>query len=144
MQYQRFQDTIAVRLDPGDEICQSLAKVCQEQGILLGEISGLGAVRQVLLGAYKVADQTFYPLSLERELEMASLTGTVTQQEGKPYLHLHAVFGDETGAVFAGHLKSAVIGGTGEIMIRILSGQIGRKTDPVTGLQIWDFTEEHP
>lgn len=139
MEYKIFENTIAIRLDPGDEVCESILTVCRENRISLATVSGLGATREAQLGAYKVADRTFYPLNLNRELELAALTGSATLMEGEPYLHLHAVFGDETGACYSGHLKRAVIGGTGEIFLQILSGTIGRRLDPETGLNIFDF-----
>ena len=92
-----------------------------------GIISGLGACRTATLGVYNLPGKEYIPHDYEGNLELASLTGNVSQMNGEVYLHIHAVFGDEKGNVYAGHLNEAEISATGEIFITVLDGVIDRK-----------------
>ena len=53
----------------------------------------------------------------------------------------HATAGGGDGRAYGGHLKRAVIGATCELVLRTADIAVGRKTDEVTGLNVFDFTE---
>ena len=53
-------------------------------------------------------------------MEITSLVGNVSQMDGEVYLHIHVNIADENNNVFGGHLTSAVISATGEIIIDII------------------------
>ena len=44
MEYKRFNDKLVMRLDPGDEICESIMTASKAEGIRLASVSGMGAV----------------------------------------------------------------------------------------------------
>ena len=67
-------------------------------------------------------------------LEMTALCGSVSQQNGQPYLHLHITLADGHANAFGGHLKSAVVGATAELFLTVLPGTIDRTFDENTGL----------
>lgn len=52
MEYRKFGNDYIVRIDRGEEILESLAKVCKAEHILLGTLNGLGAVGEVTLGVF--------------------------------------------------------------------------------------------
>ena len=73
-------------------------------------------------------------------------------KDGQPYLHLHAVIGNpslksaylslderEPGICFGGHLNSAVVSATCEIIIDIIDGEAGRKFSEEIGLNLFEF-----
>jgi predicted DNA-binding protein with PD1-like motif len=139
MEYKKFGDTVAIRVDRGEEIMASIKSVCEKEHITLGSISGIGAVDHVVVGLYRVAERKYYSNTLEGEMEMTSLLGNVTEKDGQVYLHLHAAFAKEDGKVLGGHLSEAVVSGTGEIFIHTLPAVIGRKIDAATGLNVFAF-----
>lgn len=47
MEYRQFGDKFAVRLDRGEEIAQSLLKLCSWKDIRTAQVTGIGAVREV-------------------------------------------------------------------------------------------------
>lgn len=139
VEYRRFDETFAVRLAPGDEICASLLTLAEQENIRFAEISGLGAVNTVKTGVYDTAEKKYYANEFSGAFEITSLVGTLTRQDGKPYLHLHISVGDRSGAVYGGHLNRAVISATGEIIIRCINGEVGRRFDEEIGLNLFDF-----
>ncbi len=141
MFYKLTGKTYAVRLEVGDEILASLTELCVKENIRYAQVSGIGAVKSATVGLYNVAEKKYYSKTFEQPMEMLSLTGSVTDKNGEVYLHLHACFSDEECHAIGGHLNSAVIGATGEILVNMLDGSLGRRVNPETGLYIFDLPE---
>ena len=139
MEYRRFQDTLVVRIDRGEEITEQLRMVAEKEGIRLASIEALGAVNDFTVGVYNTAEKKYYSNRFQGAYEIVSLTGTITTMDGKFYHHLHMSAGDEKGAVFGGHLNSAVISATCEMVIRVIDGVVERRHDPEIGLNLFRF-----
>ena len=139
MDYRRFNDTLIVRLDRGEEITQQLLAVAEKEDIRLAEISALGAVDDFTVGVYNVDEKKFYPNRFQGPFEIVSLTGTLSTMDGKPYLHLHMSAGNKEGAVVGGHLNRARISATCEMVVRIIDGEVDRAPDPDVGLNLFRF-----
>lgn len=142
MEYRRFEDTIIMRLDPDEEILEELTQLAQRENIVLAEVEGLGALKQMNVCVFDTVSKEYYTNSFEEPMELLSLSGTITQMEGKPYLHIHASAGNAKGIALGGHLKKAVISATGEIVVRVLNGQVGRRYSEKIGLNLFDFDRE--
>lgn len=139
MEYKRFGDTVAMRVDRGEEIISCVKSVCEKEHITLGSVTGIGAVDRAVVGLYRVAERKYYSNTFEGEMELTSLLGNVTEKDGQVYLHFHAAFAKEDGQVVGGHLNEAVVSGTGEIFIQTIPAVIGRKIDSATGLNVFAF-----
>jgi|SRR5690554_1886116 len=59
--------------------------------------------------------------------------------DGKPYLHLHITLGRSDYTALTGHLLTANIHGACELMIEKLDGDVSRKYDDETGLNLYDL-----
>ncbi len=141
MEYRRFQDTIFLRLDPEEEICERLLAVAVAEDIRLAQISGLGAVKAFTTGVFNTAEKKYYANDFSGPYEITSLTGTLTRMDGKPYLHVHMSAGDSEGRVVGGHLNRAVISATAEIVIRIADGEVDREFSEKVGLNLFRFRD---
>lgn len=139
MEYRKFNDTIILRLDPGEEICEQLLGLAEKEQILLAEISGLGAVSDFTTGIFDPDAKEYHSNRFQGAFEIVSLTGTLTRMEGKPYLHAHFAAGDAKGTIYGGHLNRAVISATAEIVVRIVNGNIERKFSDPIGLNLLEF-----
>lgn len=139
MQYRVFGDTYVVRLQRGEEVLACLRELCEKESISLGTVSAIGAVNHVVVGVYRVDEQKYVANTFDGVMELTSLMGNITEKDGEPYLHLHATFGDLTGKVIGGYLNEAVVSATCELFVRKVEGHVGRRLDPETGLNIFDF-----
>ena len=50
MEYKRFGDTLVLRLDPPEEICESITAAARAENIALAEISGIGTADSFTVG----------------------------------------------------------------------------------------------
>lgn len=139
MKSERLNNVVVLRLDIGDEICNSVKKCCEEYGIKLASVSGIGVTKSAVIGLYDLEKQEFIANEMNTLMEIATLTGNVTTMNAETYIHLHAVLCDEEGKAFGGHLKEGVIGATCEIFINAVEGEIGRVYQKETGLNILEI-----
>ena len=140
MEYKRINNNVVVRLDPKDEICQSLFSICKKENILAGKISGLGAVNHFVVGVFDVLKKEYFANTFDGLFEIVSLIGNISQKNNDPYLHIHFSAGNEKGEVFGGHLNEAIISATSEIFIEILPDfELDRGFDDSIGLNLLKF-----
>ena len=139
MEYRLFNDTYVIRLDRGEEVMTVLTDLCQREGIQLGSVAGIGAADRAILCLYDVVEKAYSKQVFNEPMEIISLMGTVSCKQGKTHLHLHATLSDAHMQAHGGHVNALVIGGTGEIFLRALPGQVGRRLDEETGLNVLSF-----
>ena len=149
MDYRRFGDKLVVRLDKGEEVCAKLLELAEKENIRLASVSGIGASGDVTLGVFNPRIREYKSVRYEGDYEIASLTGNLSRQDGKPYLHLHAVIGDPTdkfewhhipsGVTYSGHLNAAVVSATCEMVITVINGYVDRRFDENIGLNLFKF-----
>lgn len=139
MEYARFDNTIVARIDRGEEILEQLKAIAIKEDIRLAQISALGAVGDFTVGVFYTAEKEYHSNCFTGDWEIVSLTGSVTRMKGEFYAHLHMSAGGTDGAVVGGHLNRAVVSATCEMFITVLDGEIGRRFDSATGLNLFDF-----
>ncbi|WP_022660628.1 PPC domain-containing DNA-binding protein [Paucidesulfovibrio longus] len=139
MESKQFGTRILVRLDPGDEVVASVMRACEEYGVKLGMVSGIGAVGRAVIGLFRTDTKVYIKSELKGAFEIVSLLGNVSTMDGKTYLHLHANLADEKHQCFGGHLNEADVSATAEIWIDAVEGGIDRYFDEKIGLNLIKF-----
>lgn len=140
MEYARFNKTIVVRLDRGEEVITSISDICRKENITAGKISGIGAANRTTIGIFDPEKQKYSSTTYEGDYEISNITGTVSVMKEEPYLHLHITIGNPvSGQCHAGHLSESVISATSEIFIEINDGILNRRFDDTIGLNILDI-----
>ena len=141
MEYQRFENTIYLRLDRGEEIVGSLRRLAEAEHITLAAVTGIGATDDFTVGVYDVGEKRYHALSFTGAHEITSLTGTLNTMNGEHYSHLHMTASDISGAVVGGHLNKARISVTAEIVITVTPGTVDRFRDEEIGINLYRFPE---
>ena len=139
MQFRRFGNKYFVRIDRGEEIMSTLKKFCEQEKISLAEVKALGAIDDFNVGLFDVEEKKYHANHFTFMAEIVSLWGTVTTMNGKAYLHIHLSAADKDGCVFGGHLNSARVSATCEMIIDVSEGTVERKFSEEVGLNLFEF-----
>lgn len=139
MEYRKLGDTIVLCLVRGEDVLASIRAVCNAERVRLAEISALGAADYAEVGVYHLAEKRFLPRTLEGEMEICALTGSVTRRGTELYLHLHGSLADADGNVYGGHVNEIRVSATAEIFIRLLPGEANRRLEEESGIFLMDF-----
>lgn len=139
MDYKRFGNTIVARIDKGEEILQQLEVIAKKEEIKLASVSALGATNDITVGVFHTQEKKYYANHFTGDMEIVSLTGTVSTMNGDYYAHLHMSAGDTAGHVVGGHLNQAIISATCEMVIQIIDGQVDREFNREVGLNTLKF-----
>lgn len=137
MKYKRFNDTIFMRIDRGEEILAALKELAQAESIKLASVSALGATNSFTVGVYNTAEKKYYSNDFAGAFEIVSLTGTINTMDGEFYTHIHMSAGNERGEVFGGHLNRAVVSATCETVVTVVDGELDRYHDEDVGLNLF-------
>lgn len=139
MEFKKFDSKYVIRLEKGEEIVESIKKLCEKEDIKLGTISGIGATNRAVIGLFETNTKEYHSKELTGDMEITSLVGNISQMDGEVYLHIHINLANEENKVFGGHLTSAIISATGEIVIDVIEGVVDRKFDEEVGLNLFKF-----
>ena len=147
MQFRRFGNKFFVRIDKGEEIMSSLKNFCEQEKITLAEVKALGAVDDFIVGLFDVNEKKYHSNHFTFPAEIVSLWGTVTTKDGKFYPHIHMSAGDIHGHVYGGHLSSARVSATCEMIVDDVSEgssngfTVERKMNEEVGLNLFEFID---
>jgi uncharacterized protein len=140
MKTKRTETGFLVVLEVGDEIVDSLKKLAASERIGLASLSGIGAVRNAVLGYLDLIQKEYLKREFGPEsMELVSLIGNIARLDGEPVLHCHVVLGDREMQTFGGHLFEATTSVTAEIFVRVFEGEIPRQFDPGSGANLMRF-----
>ena len=139
MEYKRQGNSIFVRIDRGEEVTEQIKAAAESESVRLGTVQGLGAIDDFTVGLFNTAEKRYQSNHFQGAFEIVSLTGTITTKDGAYYAHLHMSAGDEEGSCFGGHLNSARVSATCEVVITVLEGRVERRFSEETGLNLFCF-----
>ena len=139
MQYTNFGNRWLLRIDLGEEIMQSLKRMCEQEGIRAAQVSAIGAADHGVIGVYDLGEQKYHEEELDGFMEITSLTGNVSFAGGAPYIHLHATLADQQHRLHGGHVIEMRVGATCEMFVQALDGEIGRERNGELGINLWKF-----
>ena len=139
MEHKKIDNTYIMRIDKGEEVIDKITKLCIEEDIKTGYITGIGATDLVEMGLFNTISKQYKKTTLSGPMEITSLVGNISRMNGDVYLHIHINVSDEKMNVHGGHLNKCVISATGEIMITALNGDMNREFNEEIGLNLYKF-----
>ncbi len=94
MKFKKCGNHVIVRIDKDEEIFQTLKRVCGENDITLGSISGIGSTNRATIGLFETTTKKYLSKELAGEYEISHLSGNISTMKGEVYLHLHITLSD--------------------------------------------------
>jgi predicted DNA-binding protein with PD1-like motif len=126
------------RLPHDSDLATWLSRFALDNGISAGAVSVIGAVKTAVVAFYNQQEKTYGEISRDENLEIVYCAGNVSIRDGKPFAHCHAMFSDEHGGTFGGHLVEGTTVFAAEAHFQeLLGGKFVRERDSVTGLPLW-------
>ena len=94
MQYKQDGDTYIIYVEQDEEIMATLTQFCQDRNIVNGQLSGIGAIKDIELGAYDLANKKYIIETFEDIWELTSYQGNILLKDGEPFIHAHITISD--------------------------------------------------
>lgn len=139
MHGRRLGNRHALRFEKGEQVMPALLKYLEREGIGYSSVSGAGGVRSARLGYWDSASNGYVDRDLHEQLEVLTFTGNTSLLDGRPHLHVHAVFGRRDLTTLGGHVKEAEVYPTLEVWLSAEDVPVQRCKDDETGLDLLDL-----
>jgi predicted DNA-binding protein with PD1-like motif len=129
--------TYVVILDTGEEILSSLKKLANAEHFAGSSFKAIGALSKVELGWFNWETKKYQTaVKLDEQVELLSLIGDIALQDDEPQVHAHLVVGRSDGTAHGGHLLSAIVRPTCELVITENPGHLQKQIDPESGIAL--------
>ncbi|MEM4735123.1 MAG: DNA-binding protein [Candidatus Thorarchaeota archaeon] len=129
---------VVARLEPGDDVLESLQTIARDQDIRGAQLSAIGALSGARVGYFELASRKYREIEINREVEVVSCIGNISRlEDGQTVIHAHMVVSDDEGRCYGGHLmKGCVVSVTLEVVIMEFDKGLLRAHDKRSGLNL--------
>jgi predicted DNA-binding protein with PD1-like motif len=125
--------------DSGDNVLDEVQRACESEGIFAAALSAVGGFQRATVAWYDLGRKRYEPIEVDEQVEVVSFLGNVTVYHGKPKIHVHCALGRRDGRVVGGHLLSAFVRPTLELVIEELPAPLERTDRPEIGIPLIDL-----
>lgn len=130
------QKTFALIFNDGDQVIASLKAFAQEQPLAASHFTAIGAFKSATLGYFDWERKDYIKIPVDQQVEVLSMVGDITINEGKPNIHTHVVLGTRDGSACGGHLIEAEVRPTLELILTESPSHLQRHFDKEAGLPL--------
>ncbi|CAG5068164.1 hypothetical protein DYBT9623_00893 [Dyadobacter sp. CECT 9623] len=127
-------------LRQGDNVFKEIENMATKEQIPSANFTGMGFV-SAKFGFFNFKTKEYDPKNF-KDVELASMQGSIAWQNGKPSLHCHGVVTGKDFKAYGGHLLEATVGtGSVEIMITVHDKQFQRLMEEPPGANVLNIKE---
>ena len=109
--------TVALIFDSGEEVIETLTSFARDQNINAARLTAIGAFNKVTLGYFDLERKDYARIVIDEQVEVLSLVGDIAVEDDGPKIHAHVVVGKRDGTAHGGHLISARVRPTLEVIL---------------------------
>ena len=128
--------TFALIFKTGDQAMSGLKAFAEQEHLAASHFTAIGAFKNVTLGYFDWQKKDYVKIPINEQVEVLSLVGDITINEGKPNIHAHAVLGKRDGSTCGGHLIEAEVRPTLEVILTESPAHLERRFDKEAGLAL--------
>lgn len=128
-----------VVLDLDDDVLERLAAFFTSEGIAAAKFYGIGGFRRATLAYYDMEAKRYLPIEVDEQVEVVSMIGNVAIYQEAPRIHAHCAVGHRDGHMTGGHLLSAIVRPTLELVVEEIVSELRRTDRPDIGIPLLDF-----
>ena len=122
------------RVKPNKELFTEINHYCKRNALSSGIVLGIiGSLKSATISYIVELPAKYKSVEYQGPLELVCAQGTVALKDTTPLTHLHIQISREDGC-WGGHLVSATVFSTAEVVIAELDYQLQRRFDSYTGL----------
>jgi uncharacterized protein len=128
--------TFVVVLATDDEAMAALVAFATDQQLKATHFTAIGAFSRVVVAYFDWTTKEYRHIPIDEQVEVLSLVGDISIEEGKPKVHAHVVIGKADAAAHGGHLIEGHVRPTLEIVLTEAPRHLQRRHDPASGLAL--------
>ena len=130
------QRVFAVIFDTGEDPMKGLERFAAEHDLDASGFTAIGAFSEAMLGYFDWEKKDYERIPVREQVEVLSLIGDIAFEGDQPKVHAHVVLGRRDGSACGGHLLSARVRPTLEVVVETSPAHLRRVHDPVSGLAL--------
>lgn len=132
--------TFVLIFETDDDPMAGLLDFARGQNVGAGHFTGIGAFRDATLAYFDWESKDYLDIPIREQVEVLSLAGDIALEDRRPKVHAHVVVGKRDGSAHGGHLKSARVRPTLEVVLVECPAHLRRRMDPVSRLALIDLS----
>jgi predicted DNA-binding protein with PD1-like motif len=128
----------AVIFYQGDEAFSGLQEFAEKYRVTSAHFTAIGAVNGATLGWFDPKRKMYKKIPIQGQHEVVGMSGDIALYQAKPIVHTHMVVGYPDGTTRGGHVLSAYVSPTLEVMLTVDSIAMHKRFDSETDLTLID------
>ena len=116
----------------------ALREFAADHRVKTAQFTAIGACSSVVIAFFEWTAKQYRHIRIDEQVEVLSLVGDISLEDGKPKLHAHVVLGKADGTAHGGHLIEASVRPTLEILLTETPRRLRRRFDQESGLHLID------
>ena len=92
MQYKSDGDTYIISVEQNESVMETLTEFSKEHAIKNGQLSGIGAISDIEIGAYDLGTQEYTRTLFKDTWELVSFQGNILLKDNEPFVHAHVQY----------------------------------------------------
>jgi len=133
---ERDPRVIAVIFETGEDPVAGLTRFAAEHALDAASFTAIGAFSEAMLGYFDWEKKDYERIPVAEQTEVLALVGDIALEGDRPKVHAHVVLGRRDASACGGHLLSARVRPTLEVIVTESPGFLRRVHDPASGLSL--------
>ena len=115
--YENGERIFALIFETDDDPVKLIMEFAQDYNLTAGSFTAIGAFKEVTLGYFDINKKDYIKNKINEQVEVLSMVGNIALYKEEHKVHSHVVVGKRDGTAHGGHLLSASVRPTLEVIV---------------------------